>query len=333
MPEAGRTTRQSGDRGLSEDPLDDDPPAAPLPSESASGRQFRELYSELLPELGAFFSARAMSNEADDLVHEVLLITWRRWNDLPLAHTDRRAWVYETAKKVLARHRRDKARDRHLLEAVSLTATSAQHIAPQRDIVVQIWVTQLLSALPERHRTVIELVAIHECSTAEAATALGISQSALRTRLSRARRALISLRDAETMSNSGDHEYHDDHTPTTFWGGDGRFGPGTPPVRDTRSHRRSRARTTRPQVRRRGQRTDPPDPHRLGLKAHCRARRLATGLIYVQPRRAHSAGFTTHHRVIPCDRDRPRGGRGVTCRGVVTQITCNRRHGPLCGGM
>jgi RNA polymerase sigma-70 factor (ECF subfamily) len=56
-----------------------------------------------------------------------------------------------------------------------------------------------LAALPAKQRSVLQLVAIDQLTTAEAAAALGISLNTARVRLHRARRALAEVPEVASL--------------------------------------------------------------------------------------------------------------------------------------
>lgn len=83
--------------------------------------------------------------------------------------------------------------DGHMVNPATHWAISVDNAADQREI--QEVVRKAIDQLPESYRTVLLLRDIEERNTEEAANLLGISASAVKTRLHRARQALRTLLD------------------------------------------------------------------------------------------------------------------------------------------
>src|ERR1700709_1790847 len=62
---------------------------------------FEAIYRRHYPELLRFATARVDPDSARDLVAEVLLVAWRRFDDVP---DPARPWLYGVARGVLANH-------------------------------------------------------------------------------------------------------------------------------------------------------------------------------------------------------------------------------------
>lgn len=154
-------------------------------------QRFREMYDAVYVDLLRFVRRRVHPSHAEDVVGEVMLVAWRRLDDVPTDLSAARAWLFGAARKTLQNTRRRE--DRH--DAVAVRLSEVRHspadagelpdlVAHRADIAAA-W--PLLSAL---HQEVIALSALDGLSAPEAAAVLGISSAAFRLRLSRARRAL-----------------------------------------------------------------------------------------------------------------------------------------------
>lgn len=133
---------------------------------------------------------------------EVMLVAWRRLDDVPDDLSAARAWLFGVARKTLQNTRRRNDRD----EAVSVRLAEVRHgpadadhhpdlVAHRVDITVA-W--PLLSAL---HQEAIALSVLDGLAAPEAAAVLGISPTAFRLRLSRARRSLRRHVDSTTADD------------------------------------------------------------------------------------------------------------------------------------
>lgn len=162
------------------------------PSEPSSREQrFRALYDAAYVDLLRFAQRRIHPSHAEDLVGEVMLVAWRRLDDVPTELSAARAWLFGVARKTLLNvRRRDQRQGAIAVRLADLAAVSvgagddADAVAARLDIVAA-W--PRLNAV---HQEAIALTVLDGLSGPEAAAMLGISATAFRLRLSRARRAL-----------------------------------------------------------------------------------------------------------------------------------------------
>lgn len=159
-------------------------------------QRFREVYDASYVDLLRFVRRRVHPTRAEDVVGDVMLVAWRRLDDVPADLSSARAWLFGVARHTLQNARRRD--ERH--DAVAVRLAEVRHdladvgdhpdlVAHRADIAAA-W--PLLSAL---HQEAIALSVLDGLSAPEAATVLGISPTAFRLRLSRARRVLRRLVD------------------------------------------------------------------------------------------------------------------------------------------
>lgn len=154
-------------------------------------QRFRAVYDASYADLLGFARRRVHPTHAEDVVGEVFLVAWRRLDDVPADLPDARAWLFGVARKVILNTRRRE--DRHDAVAVRLSevrqdpADAGQH----PDLVAcLVDVAAAWPLLSGTDRESIGLAVLDGLSSPEAAAVLGISPTAFRLRLSRARRAL-----------------------------------------------------------------------------------------------------------------------------------------------
>lgn len=171
------------------------------PSPLAREQRFREVYDAAYGDLLRFLRRRVHPSHAEDIAGDVMLIAWRRLDDLPAAMPDARAWLFGVARHALQNARRGSDRRTalavRLAEASTPDADAGNHseLVAQRVDIAAAW-TQLSAA----HQEAIALTVFDGLTAPEAATVLGISPAAYRLRLSRARRTLRR----HTSSHSAD---------------------------------------------------------------------------------------------------------------------------------
>jgi RNA polymerase sigma-70 factor (ECF subfamily) len=157
-----------------------------LPRELAE-RRFSRLYQEHEREVLRYALRRCTEPEdAADVVAETFLVAWRRLRDVPL-EAEARLWLYATARRVLANHRRGMGRRSRLADRLREEL--------RRQIPVQApggraGVIEALAEMRDSDRELLMLIGMEGLTPSQAARVLGIGTVAARTRLHRARRRL-----------------------------------------------------------------------------------------------------------------------------------------------
>jgi RNA polymerase sigma-70 factor, ECF subfamily len=167
-------------------------------------RQFERLFRDLVPHVRAFVRRNVPPAAVDDVVSEVFLVVWRRWDALPGPHDERRAWIFTVARFTIAREhdrsRADLERNRRWsLRAAAEPDEDAGALVDSRDAVVQV-----LRTLPAAEREALACIALEGLSMAQTADRLGCSLSAVTSRLARARRRLESALGPDGSLRSND---------------------------------------------------------------------------------------------------------------------------------
>jgi len=173
---------------------------------------FAAIFDRHAAEILRYAHARLGPDLAEDITAEAFLAAFRRRDHYDLAWADARPWLYGIAIRLIGKHRRSEARYRRLLQAVpadrstedlgdrSTDRVAAQQLLPR--------LTAVLDALSARDRELLLLVAWAALTYAEAAQALGLSESAVRSRLHRIRvktRAALGGADPTQLLEENDH--------------------------------------------------------------------------------------------------------------------------------
>jgi RNA polymerase sigma-70 factor (ECF subfamily) len=122
---------------------------------------------------------------ADDLTADVLVVAWRRRNEIPAGAE--LPWLYAVARRVLANFRR---RPQEVLVADLGSLDAIDEADPAEIVTDDAMLVQAWTGLSARDREVLRLVAWEGLSGAALGAALGISEGGAAAALSRARSRL-----------------------------------------------------------------------------------------------------------------------------------------------
>ena len=152
------------------------------------GPAYRRLLQALTPHLRGYFARRLNgAAESEDLVQETLIAIHTKRGSYDTAQPFT-AWLHAIARyKLIDHYRRSGIRKTLPLEEAGSVVEEHQSEAAEaaRDV------AQLLARLPEAKRSLIEKVKLEGLSTAEAAAATGLSESAVKVGIHRSLKALM----------------------------------------------------------------------------------------------------------------------------------------------
>lgn len=164
--------------------------SAPLPM-SERAQRFAALYRREHPVVLVFAIRRCPNglSQAEDIANDVFLIAWRRLDEIPTDEGEARGWLLATTRNQLRNLVRNEARRGRFL---NLFAADVVPVMPPPDaaIIAQNDLASAWQQLSTAEQEVIALTVLDELTSPQAATVLGISAAAYRTRLNRARNAL-----------------------------------------------------------------------------------------------------------------------------------------------
>ena len=168
----------------------------PEPDPARRGR-FERVVAGVYEPLQRYLLRRTDPATADDVLGDVLLVLWRRLDDVP--DEAPLPWAYAVARRCLANARRAAGRQERLVERLAAERPAGETDDEQ--------LTAALAALPEDDRELLRLWAWEQLAPREIATVLGISANAASIRLHRAKKRLRNLmtggKDAGTAGHEG----------------------------------------------------------------------------------------------------------------------------------
>jgi RNA polymerase sigma-70 factor (ECF subfamily) len=180
--------------------------------------RFELLYGKHAPAVKAYVLRRAAPAVADDLVAEVFMVCWRRFDEIP---ADPLPWLLGVARRVLSTYRRSERRGAALRQRLTDNAGAPEVVggsaptsmgtsrvrsqgAPGEGTALSASsgvgggaLREALARLSESDRELLLLIAWEGLSPAQAAAAMGVSAATVRVRLHRARRRLARALERE----------------------------------------------------------------------------------------------------------------------------------------
>jgi RNA polymerase sigma-70 factor (ECF subfamily) len=175
----------------------------------ARGERFRELYIAARPRIIAYALRRSPSPEdAADVVAEAFTIAWRRLDDVPGGDASV-LWLYATARRVLANHRRSLRRRSELVDRIGAELAACSTSSSVTDSLEASSARLALARLSDDDRELLMLTGWEGLNAAQVACVLSCSATAARIRLHRARSRLASeLANFEIDTKQGHQPRH-----------------------------------------------------------------------------------------------------------------------------
>jgi RNA polymerase sigma-70 factor, ECF subfamily len=165
------------------DEMTDDRPTLPKDAPKLSASELIRTHGRSV--LGMCLGCVRNRHDAEDLMQEVFLKAIRRLDSLKDS-AKARAWILQIARRTCVDHHRRQRSTQPLDEA--LHAPSVQPEEEQAE-----WILQAVSKLPEEYAHTIALYYLDGRSCADTAASLGLTETAVRQRLVRARTMLHDL--------------------------------------------------------------------------------------------------------------------------------------------
>jgi RNA polymerase sigma factor (sigma-70 family) len=157
-------------------------------SDDERAAAFGRIYDAHYAAIAAYARRRLDPLDAEDLVAETFLVTWRRLADVP-AGNEALPWLYGVARRILSQRRRGARRwDRLVTRIASLRRPEDEIAMPPEDPDGRDAVLGALAGLRPQDQELLRLAEWEELGHAELASVLGCSTNAVAIRLHRAHR-------------------------------------------------------------------------------------------------------------------------------------------------
>lgn len=164
--------------------------------------RFAAAYRVLAPQVRGYARRQVPDDQAEDVVAETFLVVWRRWADIPGGPEQLRPWVFGVARNKILRVREQHGRVLRSVASV-VAAEPARPAAPDPAdrLAGDDRARRLLALLPPAESEAMALTVWAGLTPSEAAEVLGVSLTALTSRLSRARTRLAAALDDSTTAD------------------------------------------------------------------------------------------------------------------------------------
>jgi RNA polymerase sigma-70 factor (ECF subfamily) len=159
-------------------------------SESLRRARFETLASEVYEPVQRYLRRRASMEDAGELLNEVLLVAWRRLDDVPVDTP--LPWCYAVARRVLSNHRRSTARRLRLVDRLQAQLDPPMTLDPAESL-RDPDLADALQTLPVADQEILSLWAWEQLEPREIAAVMGSTSNAVSLRLSRARKKLADV--------------------------------------------------------------------------------------------------------------------------------------------
>lgn len=130
------------------------------------------------------------SHEAEDMAQEALLRLWRSAGQIEIGASGVKPWLYRVASNLCLDRLRARKSSPQLRDELPERGTAPTQLRAIEETELGLRVEQAMQQLPDRQRMALVLFHYQGLSQEEAARTLGISEDALESLLSRARRSL-----------------------------------------------------------------------------------------------------------------------------------------------
>ncbi|WIM93505.1 sigma-70 family RNA polymerase sigma factor [Actinoplanes oblitus] len=153
---------------------------------------YRELFEAAYDDLLCFVERRLHPAVADDVVAEVFLTAWRRFDDVPRPLDEARAWLFTTAHNMLRNRLRSDQRQQNLTLRILREPEHPGRLEADA-VAARVDLRRAWDRLPGKDQEALTLTVFEGLTGAQAARLLNISRPAFSLRLLRARRRLQHL--------------------------------------------------------------------------------------------------------------------------------------------
>jgi GDPmannose 4,6-dehydratase len=159
-----------------------------MPSSRTAPTSFDAFYRRHVQAVASYVRRRVPPEDSQDIVAQVFVVAWRRFDDLPLPPADR-LWLFGVARRTVADHRRSTVRRYRLYDRLR-TEQTIRGPMPGDLGGLQPRTEMALSALREQDREVLRMIVWEGMNHVQVAESLGCSPNAVELRYRRARERL-----------------------------------------------------------------------------------------------------------------------------------------------
>lgn len=162
--------------------------------------RFESIAGEVFDPLQRYLLRRARRDMVDDVLSEVMLVVWRRIDDIPAGAE--LPWCYGVARRILANHRRSEHRHLRLVDRLDAEpqppdpgVEDSDPLGPELE--------QAISQLNRDDRELVRLWAWEQLEPREIAVVVGSNPNSVSLRLTRVKKRLLSHLERQSSTIPG----------------------------------------------------------------------------------------------------------------------------------
>jgi RNA polymerase sigma-70 factor (ECF subfamily) len=161
--------------------------------------RFTAMYDAHRNQVWAYTACLAGRQRADDLVSDTFVVAWRRFGDIP---DPALPWLLGVARNMVRQHVRTQVRQGSLESELRSWAETDVPIHPDDTAAARVDILRALARLSAKDREVLILTAWQQLTPHESAQVVGVSPTAIRVRLHRARQRLAATLDTASAPSA-----------------------------------------------------------------------------------------------------------------------------------
>lgn len=153
-------------------------------------QRYRAIFTDAYADVLRFVRRRCDADRAEDVTAQAFLVAWRRVAELPTRADDARAWLFGIARNCLLNDHRGRRRQEALAVRIKTVSSLGTADALDETVARRVDLGAAWNRLDPGQQEVLGLAVFEQLASPQAGAVLGISATAFRLRLSRARAAL-----------------------------------------------------------------------------------------------------------------------------------------------
>lgn len=160
---------------------------------------FRVLFDSVTKDIHRYLARQCEPQDAEDLTADIMTAIYSRWSSAPSTLEAQRKWAFGFARNRIMQESRRRSRTISVDHFIQPEQTEAITQSVEARTIASDRARRLLARLPTKEREALYLRIFAGFNSAETAEILGVTTSAVTTRLNRAKRHLQTIIEREEL--------------------------------------------------------------------------------------------------------------------------------------